>query len=115
MKKKIILTIPLFFMLNCQLMNMIGLTYPTTVKGSEAKSQIMTSAIIGSAAGGFSVLSIFAPVLANVDEAGYYEKEDVDQCANSALIINAAGPDIGGFNCNLRKREMFIDWPIPLF
>lgn len=110
MKKIITLSMFLFLISNCQVMNMVGLTYPSTVKGTEAKDQILTAAIIGAAGGGsVSITAILAPTLANIDESAYYEKEDVDNCANSAMIINFATADIGGFNCNLRKRETFID------
>ncbi|PJZ51125.1 TIGR04452 family lipoprotein [Leptospira saintgironsiae] len=108
MKKIIALLLPLFLTFNCVLFDAIGLSYPDTVDGKEAKSIILTSAVIGSAVGGFEVLSILAPQLAKVEEDKYYNKADVDDCANEALIINILTVDLGGFTCDLNPRPTII-------
>ncbi|WP_024863959.1 TIGR04452 family lipoprotein [Leptospira licerasiae] len=108
MKKIIALLLPLFLTFNCVLFDAIGLSYPDTVDGTEAKSIILTSAVIGSAVSGFEVLSILAPQLAKVEEDKYYNKSDVDDCANEALIINLLTVDLGGFTCDLQPRATII-------
>lgn len=111
MKKIIALLLPLTLTFNCILFDKIGFSYPDTVDGSEAKSIILTSAVIGSAAGGGpSILSILAPQLAKIEEDKYYTKSDVDDCANSALIINIVTIDLGGFTCNLDPRPTLIPY-----
>lgn len=112
MKKRLITSlIPFLFLTNCYLFDTIGLTIPDTVSGTEAKNQILTSALIGAIAGpdNTAVIAVLAPQLAKVDEDRYYKKTDVDECANSALIINLATVNIGGFNCNLEPRE-YVLW-----
>ncbi len=109
MKKIITLLLPLTLMFNCVLFDSIGLSYPDTVDGSEAKSIILTSAVLGSAAGGAAtILAILAPQLAKVEDDKYYNKSDVDDCANSALIINLVTIDLGGFTCDLNPRPTLI-------
>ncbi|MBM9499988.1 TIGR04452 family lipoprotein [Leptospira sp. 201903071] len=103
--------IPFLFLTNCYLFDTIGLTIPDTVSGSEAKNQILTSALIGAVAvpDSTAVIAIIAPQLAKVDEDRYYKKVDVDNCASSALLINVLTINVGGFNCNLEPRE-YVLW-----
>ncbi|TGK02896.1 TIGR04452 family lipoprotein [Leptospira langatensis] len=110
MKKIITLLLPLTLMFNCVLFDKIGLSYPDTVSGTEAKNIILTSAVIGSATTGFSVLSVLAPQLAKVENDKYYNKSDVDDCANNALIFNLLTVDLGGYSCNLEARPTLIPY-----
>ncbi|PJZ68355.1 lipoprotein [Leptospira perolatii] len=111
MKKIITLLLPFALMANCILLDSVGLSVPETVSGKEAKNTILTSAVLGSAAGGFSVLSILAPQFAQIEEDKYYNKKDVDECANEALLFNAITVDIGGLTCDLHPRPVIV-WPI---
>ncbi|TGL78177.1 TIGR04452 family lipoprotein [Leptospira yasudae] len=104
--------IPFLLLTNCYLFDTIGLSIPDTVSGTEAKNQILTSALIGAIASpdNTAIIAVISPQLAKVDEGRYYKKVDVDDCANSALIINLATIDIGGFTCNLEPREYILWW-----
>ncbi|MDX1957384.1 MAG: TIGR04452 family lipoprotein [Leptospiraceae bacterium] len=114
---KLLLT--LLFASNCILIDSAGLN-PTgeSVSGREARDIIVTKAVLGSLIGcrvdcqGFR--GFYADKLAFIDLNSYYYKKDIDACANSALLLNLAGKDIGGVTCNLRKHKKFIDWPIPI-
>lgn len=105
----------LTFLSNCYLLDTLNITWPWNgvIKGSEAKDQIVTNAIIGGIASGRNapdrILAIVADQLANVNENRFYLKTDVDKCAREALIINAVTVNVGGFNCNLVPRKYIID------
>ncbi|EMO86982.1 TIGR04452 family lipoprotein [Leptospira noguchii] len=108
MKKKfIIFLIPFLLLTNCLLFDTIGFSVPDAVSGKEAKDQILTSALIGAVVSpdDTAPLALIAPQLAKVEEDRYYNKADVDDCANFALIINLITINIGGFTCNLEPRE----------
>lgn len=101
----------------CVLIDTIGLSNPESVKGSEAKSRIVTNATIGAIAGGIDtdiVLAFTANRLAGVDETKYYDKIDVDNCANEALLINWITINMGGLTCDLREHKTILDWPVPI-
>ncbi|ABJ75120.1 MULTISPECIES: TIGR04452 family lipoprotein [Leptospira] len=102
--------IPFFSITNCYLFDKVGLSTPDTVSGKDAKNQILTSALIGavSSPDDTAIIAIISPQLAKIDENRYYKKNDVDNCANSALITNLVTVNIGGFTCNLEPREYLI-------
>ncbi|MCB1189414.1 MAG: TIGR04452 family lipoprotein [Leptospiraceae bacterium] len=118
MKKNfILLFIGAFSIYSCVLIDTIGLSNPESVKGSEAKSKIVTNATIGAIAGGIDtdiVLAFTANRLAGVDETKYYDKIDVDNCANEALLINWITINMGGLTCDLREHKTIVDWPVPI-
>jgi small lipoprotein (TIGR04452 family) len=102
----------------CILLDTIGLTLPErSVTGREAKDTITTKAVLGGLAGGVSadiVFTLLAPTFAKVKDSAYYNKTDVDKCAEDAMLINVVTVNIGGFNCNLREHKLLIDWPVPI-
>ena len=105
----------------CVVFDTIGLTYPTSVSGKEAKDIIISKAVLGSLAcggsncSGNSPVGYFADRLAFIEEDAYYDKTDVEECADGAFQINLLTVDIGGFQCNLVKHKRFVNWPIELF
>ncbi|EJO70918.1 TIGR04452 family lipoprotein [Leptospira kirschneri] len=108
MKKTFIASLIFFLLLtNCFLFDTAGFSIPDAVSGKEAKDQILTSALIGAAISpdDTAILALLAPELAKVEEDRYYNKADVDDCANFAMIINLVTINIGGFTCNLEPRE----------
>ncbi|MBK8396060.1 MAG: TIGR04452 family lipoprotein [Leptospiraceae bacterium] len=126
--KKIIFSLAVIFLVsNCVLLDSLGLNLlKETIKGSEAKNQILTSALVGAAASGSS--ATFASSQAtyntkNIKDNKFYDKKDVDDCADKILVANALSNNtvnmqiaIGSYACNeIREHKMFIDWPIPLF
>lgn len=101
---------------NCYLFDTINVTYPWNgvIKGSDAKDQIFTSALIGAVAEvdgrrRDDILAILSPQLSGIKDDRFYLKEDIDKCANDALLINLITLDIGGFTCNARERKIFVD------
>ncbi|WP_029762105.1 TIGR04452 family lipoprotein [Leptospira interrogans] len=111
-KKIIIFLIPFLLLTNCFLFDTAGFSVPDAVSGKEAKDQILTSALIGAAISpdDTAVLALLAPELAKVEEDRYYNKADVDDCANFAMIINLVTINIGGFTCNLEPREYIFKY-----
>ncbi|MCB1142544.1 MAG: TIGR04452 family lipoprotein [Leptospiraceae bacterium] len=116
--KKFILVL-LFVFNHCVVFDSVGLTYPESVSGKEAKDMIITKALIGAVAcvecssGG--LLGFFADRLAFIEEDAFYDKSDVETCAQDAMLINSLSADIGGFQCHLTKHKKFVNWPIQLF
>ena len=94
MKKIIFSLAVLLFVSNCALIDSLGLNISTpTVKGSEAKNLILTYALAGAGASGNS--SAVATAIATANTKGlkndkFYDKEDVDKCAEWVLIANAS-------------------------
>jgi small lipoprotein (TIGR04452 family) len=116
MKKILGLMIVLFTVSNCLLFDTINITYPWNgvIKGDQAKDQIFTSALIGVVAeidrnNSDDIIAILAPQLSGINDNRYYLKEDIDECANDALLINLITLDIGGFTCNARERKILVD------
>ena len=126
MKKIILSLVVLFLVSNCVLMNTLGLNFiKPTIKGSEAKNQILTSALIGAALSGSG--GTFATAQATYNTKGikdnkFYNQKDVDDCAERVLGANAGsagasvlGVAIGSIVCDpIEEQKTFIDWPIPL-
>jgi small lipoprotein (TIGR04452 family) len=99
---------------NCYILDTINITFPWqgVIKGKEAKDQIFTSALIGVAAdydNSDDVIALISKQLTGINDDRYYLKEDIDKCANDALIINVITLDIGGYTCNARERKILID------
>lgn len=128
MKKIIFSLIVLFFVSNCVLLDSLGLNLVEgTVKGSEAKNQILTGALIGASASGSSSTQATAFATYNTQKLKdnkFYDKNDVDACAEKMIILANAlssnsltgGVAIGQYACNtINEHKTFIDWPIPLF
>ncbi len=116
MKKILGLLILLFTVSNCLLFDTINITYPWNgvIKGDQAKDQIFTSALIGVAAeidrnNNDNIIVLLSAQLTGINDDRYYLKEDIDVCANDALLINLITLDIGGFTCNARERKVFVD------
>ena len=121
MKKIIFSVAVLLFVTNCVLLDNLGLNMvKPTIKGSEAKNLILTNALMGAGASGNS--SAVATSIATYNTVGlkddkFYDKTDVDSCAETVLVINAAGGAsngvaIGSLACNgIREHKMLIDWP----
>lgn len=116
MKKILGLFMVLFLMSNCLLFDTINITYPWNgvIKGDAAKDQIFTSALIGVAAEidgnrNDNLIVLLSGQLTGINDNRYYLKEDIDECANDALLINLVTIDIGGFTCNARERKIFVD------
>ncbi|EQA44293.1 hypothetical protein LEP1GSC050_3052 [Leptospira broomii serovar Hurstbridge str. 5399] len=112
MKRLATLFLPLALFTNCYVIDKIGLTIPEKVKGDEAKNRIVTSAVIGASVNpnSSSIIALVSYQLANVDESKYYNKTDVDDCANRALLINLSSLKIGGFDCNLVADKIIIPY-----
>ncbi|TGK11488.1 TIGR04452 family lipoprotein [Leptospira fletcheri] len=104
--------LPIFFFANCYLIDKVGITIPEKVKGDEAKNRIVTSAVIGASVSpnSSSIIALVSYQLANVDESKYYNKTDVDNCANRALLINLSELKIGGFDCNLEADKLIVPY-----
>ncbi|MEM7184078.1 MAG: TIGR04452 family lipoprotein [Spirochaetota bacterium] len=118
LKKVLILTILLFLSHSCIIMDTLGTSLgEESVKGTEAKDIIITNAVIGASVNGIQndiILAFMANKLAGIEDWAYYDKSEVDKCADEALIINLITIDIGGFNCNLQKRKIIQNWPVPI-
>lgn len=125
MKKVIFSLAVLFLVSNCVVLDNLGLNLVKgTVKGSEAKNQILTGALIGAAATGSGTAMIGSLVTYNtkgIKDAMFYDKNDVDDCAEQIILFNATanytnGFPLGSILCKeIREHKTFIDWPIPLF
>jgi small lipoprotein (TIGR04452 family) len=114
MKKWLGLTLSLVLFSNCYLFDTINFTLPWNgvIRGDEAKDQIFTSALIGAVADRNrrdDILAFLSPQLAGIKDDRFYLKEDIDKCANDALVINVLTVDLGGFTCNARERKVFVD------
>jgi small lipoprotein (TIGR04452 family) len=114
MKKKLSLFIILLTVSNCYIFDTINFTYPWdgVIKGDEAKDQIYTSALIGVAADrddADDLIALVSAQLTGINDSRYYLKEDIDKCANDALLINFITVDIGGYTCEARERKIIID------
>ncbi|WCL48879.1 TIGR04452 family lipoprotein [Leptospira sp. GIMC2001] len=116
MKKILGFMLVMFIATNCILLDTINITYPWdgVIKGDAAKDQIFTSALIGAAAeidgnNADDIIVILTDQLTGINDDRYYEKTDIDECANDALIINLVTADIGGYTCNARERKLIID------
>lgn len=124
--KKILFSLAILALVtNCVLLDSLGLNITNaTIKGSEAKSLILTYALTGaslSGAGGTTVASAIATYnTKGLKDSKFYDKDDVDKCANNVLAYNAAldrtlGVAIGDLGCSsIREHKMIIDWPTPL-
>jgi len=128
MKKIIFSLIVLFLVSNCVLLDSLGLNMTkATIKGSEAKNQILTGALIGASSTGNSSTQITSFATYNTQKLRdnkFYDKDDVDACAEKMIIFANAlssnsltgGIAIGQYACTtINEHKTFIDWPIPLF
>jgi small lipoprotein (TIGR04452 family) len=127
MKKIIFSLVVLLFVSNCVVLDSLGLNLvKDTVKGSEAKNQILTSALMGAAASGSDLT--FASSQAtyntkNLKDNKFYDKSDVDDCADRIAVANFASNTaatmriaVGSYICSpINEHKTFIDWPISLF
>ena len=114
----------LLFASNCVLIDSLGLNVVKgTIKGSEAKSLILSRAVAGAAASGNSTAiasSIATYNTKGLKDSKYYDKADVDDCADKIIIINFASSSTGGISAgqllcqDIHEQKMIIDWPIPL-
>lgn len=103
-------------------MDKLGLSWPESVSGKEAKDIIVTSALTGAAVGVKAdgkitadvVIPFMAAKLANIKDDKYYNKKDVDNCAMEAQLINILTYKIGGFSCNVKEHKLIINFPVPL-
>lgn len=122
---KIILSLAaLLFASNCAIIDNLGLNVVTpTIKGSEAKSLILTRAVAGAAVTGSGMAIATSLVTYNVKKLRddkYYDKDDVDKCAENIFLFNYASASAsniaaGQLLCSsIREHKMLIDWPIPL-
>jgi len=114
MKKKLSMLIILLTVSNCYIFDTINFTYPWNgvIKGDEAKDQIFTSALIGAVAdrdNADDLIAFISGQLTGIKDSRYYLKEDIDKCANDALLINIITVDIGGYTCEDRERKIIID------
>lgn len=116
MKKLLGFAIVLLAVSNCYMFDTINITYPWNgvVKGDEAKDQIFTSALIGAVGeidrrSSDDVIVLLSKQLTGIKDDRFYLKEDIDQCANDALILNLVTVDIGGYTCNARERKIILD------
>ncbi|MCB1142543.1 MAG: TIGR04452 family lipoprotein [Leptospiraceae bacterium] len=104
---------------NCIVMDTIGFSSPESIKGDEAKMMIISNAVVGATEGGYSgnntpAFSLIADKLAGINPESYYDRSEVEKCAQEALVINLTGADIGGYTCNLKEHKKLINWPIPI-
>jgi small lipoprotein (TIGR04452 family) len=121
MKKLLLITIAIFSISNCYLLDSTGLNLDEeAILGSEAKNKILTYALIGASGNSQKlVLAYISQVfLSNqIRDDRFYDATDVDKCAQDALIINiAAAIPAGTYVCSIKKkeREFFINWPVKI-
>ncbi len=124
MKKIFFSLTVLLFASNCVLIDNLGLNIATpTIKGSEAKSLILTRAVAGAAATGSGIAIASSLVTYNVKhlkDDKFYDKNDVDECAEKIFFYNYASTStgniaIGQLLCSsIREHKTIIDWPIHL-
>ncbi len=125
MKKIFFSLAVLLFASNCVLIDSLGLNVVTgTMKGSEAKSLILTRAVAGAAASGSSTAIVSSLVTYNVKglkDNKFYDKSDVDECADQIVFFNYANSSTsniatGQLLCKgIREHKMVIDWPVAIF
>ena len=127
MKKIIFSLAVIFLMSNCVLLDNLGLNMvKETIKGSDAKNQILTRALIGAALSGSN--TTFATSLAtyntkHIKDNKFYNKQDVDDCSDKIAIANyvsntsaTMGVAVGSYACGpINEHKTLIDWPIALF
>ncbi|HMV45283.1 MAG TPA: TIGR04452 family lipoprotein [Leptospiraceae bacterium] len=125
MKKIIFSLAVLVFVTNCVLIDSLGLNVThATIKGSEAKNLILTNALAGAALSGAAGTSVATAIVTyntkGIKDSKFYDKDDVDACANNVLAVNYAavrstGVAPGDLGCgSIREHKMIIDWPVPL-
>ncbi|HRG48322.1 MAG: TIGR04452 family lipoprotein [Leptospiraceae bacterium] len=127
--KKIIFSLTVLLLLsNCVLLDSLGLNVvKETIQGSQAKNHILTGALIGAAASGSSTTiatSIATYNTKGLKDSKFYDKEDVDACADKVIVATNAlsnnpitkGIAIGSVACApIREHKTFVDWPLELF
>ncbi|HMV45282.1 MAG TPA: TIGR04452 family lipoprotein [Leptospiraceae bacterium] len=128
MKKIIFSLATLLSISNCIVLDKLGLNLvKETVEGQAAINQILTGALIGAAASGST--TTFATSIATYNTKGlkhskFYDKDDVDACADKVIIVANAvsnnqytrGLAVGDIACSpIREHKTLIDWPVPLF
>ncbi|TGK39032.1 TIGR04452 family lipoprotein [Leptospira andrefontaineae] len=132
--KIFILTLLYGFLLNCIIVDNLGLT--DTYKGDVAKKRLLDAAMIGdslTARAAFTAQGYTGPELESyiildviyvslidetvfkIDKSKYYKKDDIDDCAKALQIIGVIADFdsfttyMSNFNCNLSANDLLID------